>query len=69
MAEAQAQALVTLVTDAAVSWGHGSGGERRAGLLALDEFSAVAGRVPLYELTERCRSLGLAAQVAAEKGC
>jgi hypothetical protein len=65
VAEAPAQALMELVTDAAASWGRG-GVERRAVLLALDEFSAVAGRVPVYELTERCRSLGLAVQVAAQ---
>ncbi|MQA85893.1 MAG: hypothetical protein GEV03_15030 [Streptosporangiales bacterium] len=44
------------------------GGDReepRAGLLALDEFSAVSA-VPLHELTERCRSLGLAVQIAAQ---
>jgi hypothetical protein len=35
-------------------------------LLALDEFSAVARRVPVHELAERCRSLGLAVQVAAQ---
>ena len=39
---------------------------RRAGLLVLDEFSAVSGRVPVHELTERCRSLGLAVIVAAQ---
>ncbi len=61
--QAQARALVELVTDAAASWG---GESRRAGLLAVDEFSAVAGRVPVHELTERCRSLGLAVQVAAQ---
>ena len=61
--EAQARALVELVTEAASSW---QGDGRRAGLLALDEFSAVAGRVPVHELTERCRSLGLAVQVAAQ---
>jgi hypothetical protein len=61
--EAQARTLVELVTDAAATW-HGD--QRRAGLLALDEFSAVAGRVPVHELTERCRSLGLAVQVAAQ---
>jgi hypothetical protein len=61
--EAQARALVELVTEAASTW---QGDERRAGLLALDEFSAVAGRVPVHELTERCRSLGLAVQVAAQ---
>jgi hypothetical protein len=61
--EAQARALVELVTEAASTW---QGDGRRAGLLALDEFSAVAGRVPVHELTERCRSLGLAVQVAAQ---
>jgi hypothetical protein len=61
--EAQARALVELVTEAASTW---QGGGRRAGLLALDEFSAVAGRVPVHELTERCRSLELAVQVAAQ---
>jgi hypothetical protein len=40
--------------------------EQAGGLLALDEFSAVARRVPVHELTERCRSLGLAVQVAAQ---
>jgi hypothetical protein len=61
--EAQARALVELVTEAASTW---QGEGRRAGLLALDEFSAVARRVPVHELTERCRSLGLAVQVAAQ---
>jgi hypothetical protein len=61
--QAQARALVELVTEAASTW---QGEGRRAGLLALDEFSAVAGRVPVHELTERCRSLGLAVQVAAQ---
>ncbi len=63
--EAQARALVEMVTEAASTW---TGDQRRAGLLALDEFSAVAGRVPVHELTERCRSLGLAVQVAAQSG-
>jgi hypothetical protein len=61
--EAQARALTELVAEAASSW---TGKERRAGLLVLNEFSAVAGRVPVHELTERCRSLGLAVQVAAQ---
>ena len=61
--EAQARALTELVAEAASSW---TGENRRAGLLALDEFSAVARRVPVHELTERCRSLGLAVQVAAQ---
>lgn len=64
--EAQALALTELVADAVSRWGRDGGAERRAGLLALDEFSAVARRVPLHELTERCRSLGLAVQVAAQ---
>lgn len=61
--EAQARALTELVADAAASW---SGDGRRAGLLVLDEFSAVSGRVPVHELAERCRSLGLAVVVAAQ---
>jgi hypothetical protein len=60
---AQARALTELVTEAATSW---TGPGRRAGLLVLDEFSAVSGRVPVHELTERCRSLGLAVIVAAQ---
>ena len=61
--EAQARALTELLADAAASW---SGDGRRAGLLVLDEFSAVSGRVPVHELAERCRSLGLAVVVAAQ---
>jgi len=61
--EAQARALTELVTHAATTW---DAATRRAGLLALDEFSAVARRVPVHELAERCRSLGLAVQVAAQ---
>jgi hypothetical protein len=63
VAQAQARALTDLVAEAATSW---SGANRRAGLLVLDEFSAVSGRVPVHELTERCRSLGLAVIVAAQ---
>jgi hypothetical protein len=61
--QAQARALTELVAEAASSW---TGHTARAGLLVLDEFSAVAGRVPVHELTERCRSLGLAVVVAAQ---
>jgi len=61
--EAQAWALTELVAEAAATW---DGRSRRACLLALDEFSAVARRVPVHELTERCHSLGLAVQVAAQ---
>jgi hypothetical protein len=61
--QAQARALTELVADAATSWDSGT---QRAGMLVLDEFSAVAGRVPVHELTERCRSLGLSVVVAAQ---
>ena len=63
VAQAQARALTELVTEAATSW---TAAGRRTGLLVLDEFSAVSGRVPVHELTERCRSLGLAVFVAAQ---
>jgi Helicase HerA, central domain len=63
--EAQALLLTELAAHAATGWGI-PGAERRAGTLALDEFSAVARRVPIHALTERCRSLGLAVQVAAQ---
>ena len=35
-------------------------------LLAVDEFSAVARRLPIWQLYERARSLGLSVQVAAQ---
>src|SRR5580704_17779045 len=35
-------------------------------LLAVDEFSAVARRLPIWQLYERARSLGLAVQVSAQ---
>lgn len=57
-AEVQARALVELISDAATRWGRG--------LIALDEFSAVAGRLRIYEQTERWRSLGLAVQLGAQ---
>ncbi|HEY2690238.1 MAG TPA: hypothetical protein VGJ50_17475 [Streptosporangiaceae bacterium] len=44
----------------------GSGRARREILLAVDEFSAVARRLPIWELYERARSLGLAVQVSAQ---
>ncbi|MBM7784896.1 helicase HerA domain-containing protein [Tenggerimyces flavus] len=73
VAEAQARALVALITDAATRWGRediesgtGNGLEKRAALLALDEFSAVSGKVRIYELTERLRSLGAAVQIGAQ---
>lgn len=61
VAEAQARALVDLlarfVTD--------HGGEHEV-LLAVDEFSAVSRRLPIWQLYERARSLGLAVQVSAQ---
>jgi hypothetical protein len=55
------------------SAGSGSAGSGRAGsgrsreiLLAVDEFSAVSRRLPIWQLYERARSLGLAVQVSAQ---
>jgi len=79
VAEAQARALVDLlasfVTQAPVPDPAGtvpttaigpSGGLERQVLLAVDEFSAVARRLPIWQLYERARSLGLSVQVAAQ---
>jgi hypothetical protein len=68
VAEAQARALVDLLASFAV---HGPGAPGRAGrgreiLLAVDEFSAVSRRLPVWQLYERARSLGLAVQVSAQ---
>ena len=41
-------------------------GARRDILLAVDEFSAVSRRLPIWQLYERARSLGLAVQVSAQ---
>ena len=41
-------------------------GEPRAILLAADDYSAVSGRVPLSNLYERGRSLGIGVQVSAQ---
>ena len=62
VAEAQAKALTELVAHAATS----SGTEPRAILLACDDYSAVSGRVPLWDLYERGRSLGIGVQVSAQ---
>ncbi len=43
-----------------------AGPERREILLAVDEFSAVSRRLPIWQLYERARSLGLALQVSAQ---
>jgi hypothetical protein len=62
VAEAQARALVDLLAWYATA----SPGPRRAILLAVDEFSAVSRRLPIWQLYERARSLGLAVQVSAQ---
>jgi hypothetical protein len=62
VAESQARALVDLLASYAA---HG-GGRQREILLAVDEFSAVARRLPIWQLYERARSLGLAVQVSAQ---
>ena len=46
--------------------GAGTAGTRRDILLAVDEFSAVSRRLPIWQLYERARSLGLAVQVSAQ---
>ena len=43
-----------------------AGRGRREILLAVDEFSAVSRRLPIWQLYERARSLGLAVQVSAQ---
>jgi hypothetical protein len=63
VAEAQARALVDLLAWFAAD---GSAGARRDILLAVDEFSAVSRRLPIWQLYERARSLGLAVQVSAQ---
>jgi hypothetical protein len=62
VAEAQAMALTELAAHAATSLD----GEPRAILLAADDYSAVSGRVPLSNLYERGRSLGIGVQVSAQ---
>jgi hypothetical protein len=60
VAEAQALALTELVARAAAASRH------RVILLAADDFSAVSAKVPLSNLYERGRSLGLGVQVSAQ---
>jgi hypothetical protein len=62
VAEAQARALVDLLASYVTSLA----GPGRPILLAVDEFSAVARRLPIWQLYERARSLGLAVQVSAQ---
>ena len=61
VAEGQARALVDLLASFAVR-----GPRQREILLAVDEFSAVSRRLPIWQLYERARSLGLAVQVSAQ---
>jgi len=68
VAEAQAKAIVDLLTSYVV---HGPGRDRPGQrspevLLAVDEFSAVSRWLPISQLYERARSLGLAVQVSAQ---
>ncbi|MGH3399876.1 MAG: hypothetical protein ACRDPO_34855, partial [Streptosporangiaceae bacterium] len=62
VAEAQALAITELVAHAATS----RDTEPRAILLACDDYSAISGRVPLWQLYERGRSLGVGVQVSAQ---
>ena len=71
VAEAQARALVDLLAWFAADGSPGGrppggGGARRDILLAVDEFSAVSRRLPIWQLYERARSLGLAVQVSSQ---
>lgn len=61
LAESQARALVDLLANFALR-----APARREILLAVDEFSAVSRRLPIWQLFERARSLGLAVQVSAQ---
>ena len=54
------------ITELAARAATSGGGESRAMLLAADDYSAVAGRVPLSNLYERGRSLGIGVQVSAQ---
>jgi hypothetical protein len=60
VAEAQARALVDLLAYYATS------APGREILLAVDEFSAVSRRLPIWQLYERARALGLAVQVTSQ---
>ncbi|MGD0607492.1 MAG: hypothetical protein ABSA53_28405 [Streptosporangiaceae bacterium] len=62
VAEAQAMALTELAAHAATS----TTAEPRAILLAADDYSAVSRRVPISNLYERGRSLGIGVQVSAQ---
>src|SRR6202034_883369 len=65
-AEAQARTLVDLLASYVVDGAGRAGGRDAEVLLAVDEFSAVSRRLPIWALYERARSLGLAVQVSAQ---
>ncbi|MGH3283082.1 MAG: hypothetical protein ACRDPD_00080, partial [Streptosporangiaceae bacterium] len=62
VAEAQAMAIIELAAQAVTDLG----AEPREMLLAADDYSAVSRRVPLSNLYERGRSLGIGVQVSAQ---
>jgi hypothetical protein len=62
VAQAQALAITELVAHAATD----ITAEPRQVLLACDDYSAVSGKVPLWQLYERGRSLGIGVQVSAQ---
>ena len=62
VAEAQAMAITELAAHAATD----PAAQPRAILLAADDYSSVSGRVPLSNLYERGRSLGIGVQVSAQ---
>src|SRR5262249_51642382 len=62
VAEAQAMAITELIAHAATD----RRAELRSMLLAADDYSAVSRRVPLSNLYERGRSLGLGVMVSAQ---
>jgi hypothetical protein len=61
VAEAQARAIVDILASYATA-----ARQDREILLAVDEFSAVSRRLPIWQLYERARSLGLAVQVSSQ---
>jgi hypothetical protein len=61
VAEAQARAIADILAAYATA-----PSQDREILLAVDEFSAVSRRLPVWQLYERARSLGLAVQVSAQ---
>ena len=66
VAEAQARALVDVLASFVAGPASAAGQPPRQVLLAVDEFSAVARRLPIWQLYERARSLGLSVQVSAQ---